>query len=63
VFCGRTLVSAERHGRSNATVDAIVMLDGERVICAGAVAATIREAVDQLAVRLHTRLTSLRARD
>jgi hypothetical protein len=63
VFCGRTRLSADRHGRSNASVDAIVVLDGERVVCAGAVAATVREAVDQVALRLHTRLTSVPARD
>ena len=50
-------------GRSTAAVDGVVVLDDDRVICAGAVSTTMREAIDQLASRLRRRLLSSRDRE
>jgi hypothetical protein len=50
------------HGRSAATADAILVLDADLVICAGAVATTVREAVDELSARLRQRITAVGAR-
>lgn len=51
------------HGRSTAIADAILVLDGDLVICTGAVAATVREAVDELSARLRQRIMAVRGRD
>jgi ribosome-associated translation inhibitor RaiA len=50
-------------GRSRAIADAILVVDGDLVICAGAVATTMLEAIDQLSSRLRRRLMALRERD
>jgi ribosome-associated translation inhibitor RaiA len=50
-------------GRSSAVADAILVVDGDVVICAGAVATTMLEAIDQLSSRLRRRIMALRGRD
>jgi hypothetical protein len=62
VYCGRIRLRAESHDGSNATADAVLVVD-RVVICAGAIAATTREAVELLAGRLHRRMAALRTRD
>jgi hypothetical protein len=60
---GRTRLSAARVGRARTAADAILLLDGDLVMCAGSVAPTTREAIDQLAGRLRRRINALRERD
>jgi hypothetical protein len=62
VYCGRIRLRAESHDRSNATADAVLVVEGV-IICAGAIAPTTREAVERLAGRLHRRMAVLRTRD
>lgn len=61
----RTRLCADMDGdrRSSAVADAILVLDGDIVICAGAVAPTMCEAIDQLCSRLHRRITARPERD
>jgi hypothetical protein len=49
----------EADGGSTAVADAILVLDGDVVICAVAVATTASEAIDQLSFRLRHRITTL----
>jgi hypothetical protein len=51
------------NGRSIAAVDAFLVLDPDLVICGGAVAPTMREAIDELSLRLRRRLFRLRGRE
>jgi hypothetical protein len=62
-WSGRTRLWAEGHGISNATADAIFIFDGEVLICAGATAPTMRDAIDQLAARLRQRIIAGTVRD
>jgi hypothetical protein len=65
VQCGRVhlCASVDDAGRSIAAVDALVVFDDAVVICAGAVSATVREAIDQLSSRLRRRLPGERERE
>ena len=54
-----TLTDTEADGGSTAVADAILVFDGDVVICAGAVATTPSEAIDQLSSRLRHRITAL----
>src|SRR5919106_5378691 len=58
---GRTRLGAAGV-RSGATADAILTLDDDLVMCAGTVAPTTREAIDELAGRLRHRIVALRER-
>jgi hypothetical protein len=50
-------------GRSMAIADAVLVLAGDVVICAGAEATTVRDAIDDLAARLNRRIMTLGAGD
>jgi ribosome-associated translation inhibitor RaiA len=54
-------VLADDHGRSMAIADAVLVLAGDVVICAGAEATTAHEAIDDLAARLDRRIKTLGA--
>jgi len=62
---GRVVLSAptEPGGPAVATADAILVLDEYRLLCAGAVAATMREAVDELEARLQRQVIDLGERE
>jgi len=49
----------EADGGSTGVADAILVFDGDVVICAGGVATTMSEAIDQLSSRLRRRMTAL----
>jgi ribosome-associated translation inhibitor RaiA len=51
------------HGPSIAIADAVLVLAGDVVICAGAEATTVRDAIDDLAARLNRRIMTLGAGD
>jgi len=51
------------HGRSMAVADAVLVLAGDVVICAGAEATTVHAAIDDLAARLNRRIMTLGAGD
>ena len=51
------------HGPSMAIADAVLVLAGDVVICAGAEATTVRDAIDDLAARLNRRIMTLGAGD
>jgi len=53
-------VLADDHGRSIAIADAVLVFAGDVVICAGAEATTVHEAIDDLAARLSRRIMSPR---
>ena len=55
------LVLADDHDRSMAIADAVLVLAGDVVICAGAEATTVHEAIDDLAARLDRRIMALGA--
>jgi hypothetical protein len=48
---------------SAASVDAILVLDDYRLICAGAVGSSIREAIEKLEAQLHRQLAELSERE
>src|ERR1700730_18182117 len=50
-------------GSSMAIADAILVLSGDVVICAGVEATTVRDAIDDLAARLDRRIMMFRSRD
>ena len=54
-------VLADDHGRSMAIADAVLVIAGDAVICAGAEATTVHEAIDDLAARLDRRIMTLGA--
>jgi ribosome-associated translation inhibitor RaiA len=54
---------ADDDGRSMAIADAVLVLAGDVVICAGAEATTVRRAIDDLAARLDRRIMMLESRD
>jgi ribosome-associated translation inhibitor RaiA len=54
---------ADDDGRSMAIADAVLVLAGDVVICAGAEATTVRDAIDDLAARLDRRIMMLGPRD
>ena len=56
-------VLADDHGRSMAIADAVLVLAGDVVICAGAEATTVHAAIDDLAARLNRRIMTLGAGD
>jgi ribosome-associated translation inhibitor RaiA len=51
------------HGGSMAIADAVLVLAGDVVICAGAEATTVHAAIDDLAARLSRRIMTLGAED
>jgi hypothetical protein len=61
--CAQLCTGIDDDGRSIAAVDAFLVLDGDLVICAGAVASTMRDAVDHLAGRLRQRVFQPRERE
>jgi mRNA-degrading endonuclease toxin of MazEF toxin-antitoxin module len=62
---GRVVLSAQTNpgGSTAATADAILVLDEYRLLCAGAVATTMREAVDELETRLQRQVIDLGERE
>ncbi|HEV3134841.1 MAG TPA: HPF/RaiA family ribosome-associated protein, partial [Acidimicrobiia bacterium] len=49
----------DEHGRSMAIADAVLVLAGDIAICVGVEAATVPDAIDDLAARLDRRIKSL----
>lgn len=60
--CAHLCMGIDDDGRSIAAVDAFLVLDGDLVICAGAVAPKMRDAIDHLAGRLRRRVIQVRER-
>lgn len=52
----------DKHGRSMAIADAVLVLAGDALICAGAEATTVRDAIDDLVARLDRRIMMLEPR-
>lgn len=48
---------ADVHEPSNAAVDAVLVLDADLLVCAGAVGTTMRAAIDEVASRLRRRVS------
>jgi ribosome-associated translation inhibitor RaiA len=63
VRAGRTHLRVDGRAPSSAIADTILLLDGDLVIFAGAIAPTPHEAIDQLRGRLRRRITDLRERE
>ena len=59
-FRAHLFALVDDHGRSMAIADAVLVLAGDVVICAGAEATTVHEAIDDLAARLSRRIMSPR---
>ena len=55
----RLSLAAQDTGQCPGTADAIFVLEGGLIVCAGSAATTVREAVDRLEARLRHRLLSL----
>src|SRR5437870_6227776 len=55
----RLSLAAQGTGQCPGTADAIFVLEGGLIVCAGSAATTVREAVDRLEARLRHRLLSL----
>jgi hypothetical protein len=61
--CAHLCVGEDDIGRSTATVDGYLVFDNDLLICAGAVATTMRDAIDQFSARLRRRLIRLHHHD
>jgi ribosome-associated translation inhibitor RaiA len=59
----RLFALVDDHGRSMAIADAVLVLAGDVVICAGAEATTVHAAIDDLAARLNRRIMTFGAGD
>jgi hypothetical protein len=61
--CAHLCAGFDDDGRSVAAADAFLVLDDDLVICGGAVAAMMRDAINHLSARLRRRVMELRQRD
>jgi hypothetical protein len=62
---GRVVLVTHRYadGSNAASADAILVIDEYRLLCAGAIATTMREAIEELETRLQRQLGNLRAHE